>query len=77
MSEGVFDSMLSKGTSIAVSSGCSEEGSGRAPSGDRLIAPAPRFKTHKVSTAWDFLPGCGKEVAQITRPNEQARNDCP
>ncbi|KAH1056347.1 hypothetical protein J1N35_034412 [Gossypium stocksii] len=75
MSEGVCDSMSSKGTSMVASSGYSEEGSRRVPTGDRLVAPAPRFKLRKVLVVRDFPLGCGREATPVTRPNEQATND--
>ncbi|KAH1097886.1 hypothetical protein J1N35_014807 [Gossypium stocksii] len=74
ISEGLSNSMSSKGTSMVASSSCSEEGLGRVPTGDRLVAPTPRFKLHKVSAVWDFSPGCGRVAAPVTRPNEQGTN---
>ncbi|KAH1114410.1 hypothetical protein J1N35_007788 [Gossypium stocksii] len=58
--EGVSDSMSYKGASMVASSGSSEEGSGRVPTRNGLVAPAPRFKRRNVSMVWDFSPGCGR-----------------
>ncbi|KAH1032112.1 hypothetical protein J1N35_044286 [Gossypium stocksii] len=73
MSEGVSDSMSSKGTSMVASSGCSEEGSGRVPTGDRLVAPAPRFKPCKVSVFMIFCQGVAgrldQSLGQMSKPH--------
>ncbi|KAH1098201.1 hypothetical protein J1N35_015122 [Gossypium stocksii] len=75
ISEGVSDSTSSKGTSMVASSGCSEEGSRRVPTGDRLIDLTLSFKLRKVSMIRDFPLGCDRVAGPVTRPNEQATND--
>ncbi|KAH1097849.1 hypothetical protein J1N35_014770 [Gossypium stocksii] len=75
MSEGVSNSMSLKGLSMVASSGHFEEGSERVPTGNGLVAPAPKFKQRKVSIVQDFLPGCGRVAAPITRHSGQGTID--
>ncbi|KAH1039827.1 hypothetical protein J1N35_041570 [Gossypium stocksii] len=58
----VFDFMSLKEISMVASSGHSEEGSGKVPTRNRLMALAPRFKQRKVSAVWDFSLGYGRVV---------------
>ncbi|KAH1032165.1 hypothetical protein J1N35_044339 [Gossypium stocksii] len=71
----VFENMLQEGTSTEASCSYSEGGSGRVPTENGLVAPAPRFKQCKVSAVRDFPPGCGWVAAPITRLSEQATID--
>ncbi|KAH1063791.1 hypothetical protein J1N35_028778 [Gossypium stocksii] len=50
---------------VAASDSQSEGGSGRVPTGSGLVVPGPKFKQRKVSTIWDFPPGCSR----VTAPN--------
>ncbi|KAH1121967.1 hypothetical protein J1N35_005127 [Gossypium stocksii] len=75
MSEEVSNNLSHKGISMMASSGYIEGGSGRVPTGDGHVASAPRFKQRKMSTVQDFLPGCGREGAPITRLSGQATID--
>ncbi|KAH1031279.1 hypothetical protein J1N35_043453, partial [Gossypium stocksii] len=45
---------------MEASSGFSEEGSGRVPTGNGLVVTVPRFKKRKVLAVRDFPPGCGR-----------------
>ncbi|KAH1122548.1 hypothetical protein J1N35_005708 [Gossypium stocksii] len=67
--------MSLKGISMAVSSGHSEEELGRVPIGNGHVAPALKFKQHKMSTVLDFPPKCGRVAAPIIRPSDQAAID--
>ncbi|KAH1082084.1 hypothetical protein J1N35_021845 [Gossypium stocksii] len=75
MSEGVSVSMSLKRILMMASSGHSDEGLGKVPTGDGLVALATKFKQRKVSAVRDFLQGCGRVAAQITGPSEQATID--
>ncbi|KAH1073305.1 hypothetical protein J1N35_025633, partial [Gossypium stocksii] len=51
---------------MVASSSHSKGRSGRVPTKNRLVAPAPRFKQRKVSAVRDFLPGCDRVAVPIT-----------
>ncbi|KAH1107485.1 hypothetical protein J1N35_011253 [Gossypium stocksii] len=71
-----FSENMSQEKVLAGASSSHSEGrSGRVPTGNGLVAPAPRFKPRKVPVVRDFPPGCGRVAAPITKPNEQATND--
>ncbi|KAH1114726.1 hypothetical protein J1N35_008104 [Gossypium stocksii] len=67
--------MSVKGISMVASNGHFEEGSGRVPNGNGLMAPATKFKQRKVSAVRDFLPGCSRVAIPIVRPSGQATID--
>ncbi|KAH1047432.1 hypothetical protein J1N35_038216 [Gossypium stocksii] len=67
--------MLYEEISMVASSNHSEEKSGGVPAENGQVAPALKFKQRKVSAVRDFLPGCSKLPALITRPSKQATND--
>ncbi|KAH1073128.1 hypothetical protein J1N35_025456 [Gossypium stocksii] len=68
--------MLHSEVSTVASSSHSKGKSGGVPAQNRHVAPTPKFKKRKVSAVRDFLPGYGRVAAPITRPSEQATNDC-
>ncbi|KAH1107546.1 hypothetical protein J1N35_011314 [Gossypium stocksii] len=72
---GVPDNMLHKEISVVVSSSHSEGGSRRVLAENRHVGLAPIFKQRTVPAIWDFLLGCGKMAAPITRPSEKATID--
>ncbi|KAH1073309.1 hypothetical protein J1N35_025637, partial [Gossypium stocksii] len=67
--------MLHSEVSTVAGSSHSEGRSGRVPTKNGLVAPAPKFKQSKVSTLRDFSPGCDRVARPIIRPSEQAAND--
>ncbi|KAH1046416.1 hypothetical protein J1N35_037200 [Gossypium stocksii] len=58
----VFDFMSLKEISVVAGDSHSEGGSERVPTGNRLVAPSPRFKQRIASTVQDFPLGCGRLV---------------
>ncbi|KAH1106682.1 hypothetical protein J1N35_010450 [Gossypium stocksii] len=70
-----YDSMSQKEMAMMASNSHAERSSGRVPTENRLVAPAPKFKQCKVSAFRDFLLGCSRVAAPITRLSEQATID--
>ncbi|KAH1031383.1 hypothetical protein J1N35_043557, partial [Gossypium stocksii] len=70
-----LDNMFHEEISMVASSSHSKGKSGGVATENGHLAPTPKFKHRKVSAVRDFLPGCGKVAAPITRPSEQATND--
>ncbi|KAH1114441.1 hypothetical protein J1N35_007819 [Gossypium stocksii] len=71
----VYENMSQKERAMMASNNHPEGSLGGAPTGNGLMAPTPRFKQCKVSIVRDFLPGCDRVAASITRPSEQAKID--
>ncbi|KAH1055817.1 hypothetical protein J1N35_033882 [Gossypium stocksii] len=69
------DSMSQKEMAMMASNSHTEGSSGGLPTENGLVAPAPKCKQRKVSVVRDFVPGCGRVAAPITRPSEHATID--
>ncbi|KAH1097295.1 hypothetical protein J1N35_014216, partial [Gossypium stocksii] len=58
----VFDFMLLKEISVVAGDSHSEGGAERVPIGNGHVAPAPRFKQHKLLAVCDFPPRYSRSV---------------